>query len=111
MDTTQKVNRVNVYDYISGSLSYYPNSRTTMSLFLYESFYYWNEKLIDAENTKETGLTSRIGINIDYYISPRIRLDVYSTIEHYFTKSVEVNKILTKEFKFAFGASLVYKLF
>ena len=110
LDTIQKMNRVDVNNYLSGSLKYYPNSRTTMSLYLTESFYYWKKKENDVENTNELGLTSGIGINIDYYISPRVRLDIYSRIEHYYTKSVEENELLTKEFDFVFGTSLVYKL-
>ena len=66
LDTIQKMNRVDVNNYLSGSLKYYPNSRTTMSLYLTESFYYWKKKENDVENTNELGLTSGIGINIDY---------------------------------------------
>jgi len=109
-DTTQKYNRIAINDRIYASLSYYPNSRTTMSVFISEYFSYWKKMPVGGENTKEISLTSRLGINIDYYISPRIRLDVYTSIYHLFIRDRELTESSTKEFECHFGASLVYKL-
>ena len=95
---------------VYASIGYYPNSRTTMNLFVEETIQYWKTMPEEGENTKETQLISRFGINIDYYISPRIRLDLYSSLEHIVDKISFITDYSSNDFYYSFGVSLVYKL-
>ena len=61
------------------SIGYYPNTRTSLFMYTTETLQYMNSKQEDLDDLKTTGFSTSSGIELNYYISPqlRLRLDTY----------------------------------
>jgi hypothetical protein len=84
-DTT-KIRNWNIGNYLNANLSYYPNSRTQLSLGSTLSYYIDNYKNLelnpDQDETFHDNLSERVTLNLYYYISPRLRFEFNSAYNY-----------------------------
>jgi len=92
-------------------LAYYPNSRTTMSMYSSSSLYM--SLLADDSGAEDWGLSvySGLGMDVYYYFSPRIRLDLNGDIYGTFSQNRNDTDYTANETRVSgsFSAGLVYK--
>lgn len=94
------------------SLGYYPNSRTSMSV--YSSTSTNLSLLMDDEENRDRGITiyTGLGMDINYYISPRMRLNLDGTVYNTYTWSSNELDYTDRENRITGGisAGIVYKI-
>lgn len=110
-EDTDKGDVFSIENLLNFSIGYFPNSRTDMRLNISESVYFNNYTPDEGDELRDTHSLSTLGFQINYYISPRIRLNIHSNLNYTYTK----NKYISDEYKYnrlyySAGASLVYKL-
>lgn len=96
------------------SVNYYPNTRTQMSAGIYAYYNEYFEETDDEENITSPDrkfLNSNLYLSIDYYISPKLRLDVNTSLAYSYSKTGEIVELKSKSFSANFGARLAYSIF
>ena len=96
------------------SVNYYPNTRTQMSAGIYAYYNEYFEETDDEENITSPDrkfLNSNLYLSIDYYISPKLRLDVNTSLAYRYSKIGEIVELKSKSFSANFGARLAYSIF
>jgi hypothetical protein len=101
---------IGLYNTTYASIGYYPNSRTAMHLYAEEILIYSKTSPEEGEISNETELITRFGIQMNYYISPRLRLNLNSLFVYDIDREKNLIDTSTKELDFNFNMQLIYKL-
>lgn len=116
---TSKANNWSLQNSLNAFLSYYPNSRTEMSLGSSLSYYINNYRDLkaspDMDDSFYNRLNETVSLNVSYYISPRVRFGFNSSYNYNIinNKAEDPNgniKAKSKFNNFTASASLIYKI-
>jgi hypothetical protein len=109
-EDTRKEDVYSIGNYFTLGFGYFPNSRTSMTLFVSESVEYNKFTPEENEERKRTVSSSTLGFNLNYYISPRIRLRINSNLYYYYSNEMTYLEYKYKSLNCSASASLTYML-
>lgn len=96
------------------SLSYYPNTRTQMRASIFANYIKILDEKDDAENIlrhESENINSGLSLSVDYYISPKLRLDINSALKYSHYNMDKIPSRKSNSFYAGFGATLSYSIF
>ncbi len=109
-ENTDKEDVFRIENYFSLVFGYFPNSRTSMELLVSESVYFDKYTPEEGDEPKRTISTSSLGFNLNYYISPRIRLRINSSLSYLYANYNTPPDYKYNNLEYSASASLVYML-